>query len=134
LKEKTASPPAGNLRAQQTRFNRFRHIYNRERPHEALRMETPDSVYRPSPRPFSETPEPVEYPGHFELRRVSGDNTLRWKNRKVFVSSLLKRKVVALEQISDRAWAVYFGPVRLGWLHEDDFRIMDVLEPERRCR
>lgn len=134
LKEGTALPPAGNLRAQQTRFNRFRRIYNHERPHEALRMETPASAYLASPRPFTERPEPIEYPAHFELRRVSGDNTLRWKNRKVFVSSLLKRKIVGLEQVAEDAWTVYFGPLRLGWLHEDDFRIMDVLEPARRCR
>lgn len=105
-----------------------------ERPHEALRMETPASAYRASPRPFTERPEPIEYPAHFERRRVSGDNTLRWKNRKVFVSSLLKRNIVGLEQVAEDAWTVYFGPLRLGWLHEDDFRIMDILEPARRCR
>lgn len=134
LKEGTAQPPASNLRSQQTRFHRFRRIYNQERPHEALAMETPASLYRPSRRPFTESPSPVAYPGHFELRRVSGDNTLRWKNRKVFVSTLLKRKVVGLEPVAHDAWAVYFGPVRLGWLHENDYRIMDVLEPARRCR
>ena len=65
---------------------------------------------------------------------MSQDATLRWRNRKVFVSSLLKRMLVGLEQIGDSAWAVYFGTVRLGWLHEADYRIMDVLDEVKRRR
>ena len=77
---------------------------------------------------------PIEYPGHFEVRGVSGDATLRWKSRKVFVSSLLMGRDVGLEQIAHGVWAVYFGPLRLGWLDEADSRIMDVLEAARRSR
>lgn len=132
LKEGTVSPPRPNLRAQQKSFNEFRRIYNFERPHESLAMETPAAIYRSSTRPYPERPAPLEYPAHFEVRRVSQDATLRWRSRKVFVSSLLKRKLVGLEQIGDSAWAVYFGTVRLGWLHEADYRIMDVLDEVKR--
>jgi len=132
LKRRTASPPASSLRAQQRAFNRFRRVYNQERPHESLQMETPASVYRPSDRPFTDRPDSLEYPGHFELRRVSGDCTLRWKRRKVFVSSLLKGHTIGLEQIAESVWSVYFGPVHLGWLDEADYRIMDVLNRVRR--
>ena len=97
-------------------------------------METPAAIYRSSARPYPERPAPLEYPAHFEVRQVSQDATLRWRNRKVFVSSLLKRKLVGLEQIGDSAWAVYFGAVRLGWLHETDYRIMDVLDEVKRRR
>jgi len=31
-----------------------------------------------------------------------------------------------LEEIDDGVWAIYYGPVFLGWLDEDDYRIMDV--------
>lgn len=134
LKDRTASPPRANLRSQQRRFNEFRRVYNYERPHEALEMETPSAVYRPSSRPFTGRPEPLEYPGHFEIRRVSGDCTLRWKGRKVFVSSLLKKRSVALEQVGDGVWSVFFGPVHLGWLDETDYRIMDVKDRTRRRR
>ena len=50
LKAETTRPPSGNLQAQQVRFNRFRHEYNDDRPHEALDQETPASHYRPSGR------------------------------------------------------------------------------------
>jgi hypothetical protein len=134
LKKETARPPRTDLRAQQSRFNEFRRVYNTERPHESLNLETPATLYAPSPRPFTARPEPLEYPGHFELRRVSGDCTLRWKGRKVFVSSLLKHDFVGLEQIADQVWSVFYGPVHLGWLDETDFRIMDVKERSRRRR
>ena len=41
LKAEATRPPSANLRAQQARFNRFRHEYNDDRPHEALDQETP---------------------------------------------------------------------------------------------
>jgi hypothetical protein len=50
LKAEATRPPSGNLRAQQVRFNRFRHEYNDDRLHEALDQETPASIYRPSER------------------------------------------------------------------------------------
>lgn len=134
LKKETTRPARANLRAQQSRFNDFRRVYNYERPHEALNLETPSVLYSPSNRPFTDRPPPLEYPAHFELRRVSGDSTLRWKNRKVFVSSLLKHDHVGLEQIDEEVWSVFYGPVHLGWLDEADFRIMDVKARSRRCR
>ena len=134
LKKETASPPRAHLRAQQGCFNRFRQIYNVERPHEALAMETPSAVYVPSAQPYVERADPLEYPAHFEVRLVSQDSTIRWKSRKVFVSHLLGRQNVGLEQIADAVWSVYFGPVHLGWLDEADFRIMDVRERKKRRR
>lgn len=134
LKKETAQPARADLRAQQSCFNKFRRVFNYERPHEALNMETPSVLYSASPRLFTDRPRPLEYPAQFESRRVSGDCTLRWKNRKVFVSSLLKHDSVALEQISEEVWSVFYGPVHLGWLDEADYRIMDVKERSRRCR
>ncbi len=46
----------------------------------------------------------------FERRIVSGDSTLRWKCRKVFVSSLLKYHTVGLEQIADQVWSSTSDP------------------------
>lgn len=137
LKKRTALPPHGpraTLSAQQRRFNHFRRVYNFERPHESLDMQLPSELYHPSERPLPSSLVPIEYPGHFAVPRVSGDHTMRWNNRKVFVSTLLKGRKVGLEPIGDGVFAVYFGPLRLGWLDEVDYRIMDVKERARRCR
>jgi putative transposase len=49
LKAETTRPAAATCRAQQRKFNRFREEFNRERPHEALDMQTPASCYEASP-------------------------------------------------------------------------------------
>jgi hypothetical protein len=69
---------------------------------------------------------------HFEIRRVSQDSTIRWKCRKVFVSHLLEREDVGLQEVGEGLWSVFFGPVHLGWLDECDYRIMDVTGRRRR--
>ena len=60
------------------------------------------------------------------------DKTIRWKNQKVFVSNLLKKEYIGMEEVGEGLWTVYFGPVPLGWLDERDFRIMDVIGERRR--
>ena len=88
LKAETARPPASNKRAQQRRFDRFRTIYNEQRPHEALNQTPPASRWRPSPRAFPErTPWP-DYPRHFEVRVVSEAGTFVWR-RPMFLGSAL---------------------------------------------
>ncbi|MGA7313079.1 MAG: hypothetical protein WBX22_03830 [Silvibacterium sp.] len=41
LKEDTTKPPAASLRAQQSRFDNFRYVFNNERPHEACTSKFP---------------------------------------------------------------------------------------------
>jgi hypothetical protein len=41
---------------------------------------------------------------------------------------------VGLEVVGDGVWSVFFGPHHLGWLDENDYRIMDVQGRTRRRR
>ncbi len=52
LKAETTRPPANTSRAQQRKFDRFRHEFNFERPHEALDQQTPAARI---PRPLRTT-------------------------------------------------------------------------------
>ena len=47
--------------ALQAKLDRWREIYNHQRPHEALQMATPITRYQPSPRNLPEKLAPVEY-------------------------------------------------------------------------
>ena len=125
LKAEATRPPSGNLRAQQTRFNRFRAEYNDDRPHEALDQETPASVYRASLRALPHTLEPMEYPGHFEVRLVSRNSGIRWNKHWVCVTHTLAGEHVGLEEVGDGLWDVDFGPVKLGRMNERILRIED---------
>jgi transposase InsO family protein len=125
LKAETTRPPAGNLQAQQRRFNHFRSEFNDVRPHEALDLETPTSIYEPSPRPMPKKLPPLEYPDRFEVRYVSANGGIRWNSHWVNVSVVCAGDYVGLEEIDDGIWNIYFGPLRLGRLHERHMRIED---------
>lgn len=125
LKAETTRPPAANRRAQQQKFNRFRAEFNEERPHEALDMATPASVYAPSPRAMPDKLPPLEYPDRFEVRYVSANGGIRWNKAWVNVSVTCAGEYVGLEEIDDGVWNVYFGPLKLGRLLEKYMRIED---------
>lgn len=118
LKADATRPAGPNFNIQQRTFNRFRTIYNTERPHEALAMETPASVYRNSKRAYPERIAGPEYPAHFEVRYVSHNNGLRWRGEYVNVSSVLKGEYVGLEPIDDSKWLVYFYGYVIGRFNE----------------
>jgi putative transposase len=125
LKAETTRPAAGSLGAQQRRFNRFREIFNNERPHEALDMRTPAEVYSPSFRPFPEKIPPLVYPDRFEVRYVSANGAIRWNSDWVQVSIVCSGEFIGFEEIDDGVWNVFFGPLKLGRFHERLMRIED---------
>jgi putative transposase len=113
LKAETARPPAPNLRAQQQRFRRFVREYNDERPHEALQNQSPTMCYHPSARPFPTRLPALEYAGHLEIRRVSSTGSIKWGGDPVFVSEVLAGQDVALEEVDDALWTLYFAATPL---------------------
>jgi len=125
LKAETTRPAAGSLAAQQRKFNTFREEFNNERPHEALDMQTPACLYRPSTREMPEKLPPFEYPDRFELRYVSANGGIRWGRDWINVSTVCIGEYVGLEEIDDGIWNVYFGPLKLGRLNERHMRIED---------
>lgn len=114
LKAETARPPAANLRAQQRRFQHFRREYNEERPHQALQDRTPSQLYACSARSYpARVPKP-EYPAHCAVRRVRTDGSIKWQGGLLFVSTALCSELVALEEVDDGLWSVWFMAHLLG--------------------
>ena len=127
LKAECTRPPSASRRAQQHRFDTGRVAFNERRPHEALADATPASVYRPSPRPYPRRLPPVEYPAHYEVRRVSHNGGIRWHSEWVNVSQTLGGECIGLVERGDREWDVSFSLLRLGRFHEETRRIEDAL-------
>lgn len=123
LKQATALPPKANLQAQQEAFDRFRQEYNQERPHQALGGKTPAEVYRPSSRPYPKQLPNVEYPGHFEVRRVSSCGRVKLHGQSFFLSHALRTERVGFEEIDDGLWSIYLGSVLLGRWEERENRV-----------
>jgi transposase InsO family protein len=115
LKQEVAMPPAKDRRTQQRELERFRREYNQVRPHEALAMQTPASVYVASEREYPRRVAEVEYPDTMLTRPVHSHGHFRWKQRHdVFVSEVLWGERIGLLPVDERWYTVYFGPVALG--------------------
>lgn len=125
LKRETTRPPARQQSGQQEKFDQFRRQYNAERPHEGLEMKRPVQLYQASGRCYPEREPQVEYPGHFEVRRVSSGGTVKLRNRLLFVTRVLESEYVGLEAVDDAIWSVYFGPQLLGRLDERTGKIYE---------
>src|SRR5258706_10234605 len=52
LKKEATRPPGKNFLQQQAKFDQFIECYNHQRPHQALNMQYPAELYRPSTRPY----------------------------------------------------------------------------------
>jgi transposase InsO family protein len=121
LKQETARPPARNSRAQQRAFDRFQFVYNEQRPHEALGMATPGSLYRPSPRPFPHRLPEMEYPAGFALRIVEQHGDVNWRFGRFFLGEALGGETVGFEEVED-GWRVWFGLLPLAYLDAREMR------------
>lgn len=124
LKAEAASPPAENGPAQQVRFDDFRQEYNYERPHEALAMQTPGSLWTPSARPMPVHLPAPEYAGHMQVRRVRHGGEIRFGGGLVFVSEVLANERVALEEVEEGIWSLFFYQRLLARLDERTMRLV----------
>jgi len=127
LKQEATVPPEGSFRSQQERFDRFRKEFNEERPHEALGMQRPAEVYRPSKRSMPRRIETYDYPGHYLVRRVSRCGTIRVLSNQVFVSQTLTEDYVGLEQVDDGVYDLYFCFYQIGRYELRTNKIRDIL-------
>ena len=93
----------------QKEFNRWREIYNHERPHEALGLDVPASRYRASARSYPEVLPPIEYDSTDVVRVVSKHGIVSFGGGRPYVGEAFAGQQVALRQTpEDGVWDVYF--------------------------
>jgi transposase InsO family protein len=94
----------------QERFDEWRHIYNTQRPHEALQMQAPVTRYRTSVRAYPETLPPVEYGSEDQVRRVQAQGWTWFAGREIRLSKALHGQPVAFrpDPLRDGFYAIYF--------------------------
>jgi len=118
LKAEATRPAEHDLAAQQRTFDRFRHEFNDERPHEALGMKPPARVYTPSPRRMPERLREPEYGEEFAVRRLTAAGTFSFRHVKFNLSFVLGGAMIGLREVAEGRHEVIYGPVRLGYLDE----------------
>jgi Integrase core domain len=114
-KAEALQPPAHTLRGQMQRTQRWRKIYNHQRPHESLNMRFPAELYRPSKRRMPKVLRPWQYNPAWETRLVKGKGMISLYGLVRYVGEAFERERVGLERDKDR-WNVYFGPHLIGYL------------------
>lgn len=98
----------------QRHFDRYRHVYNLERPHEALQMDVPAEHYQPSPRAFPETLPAIEYPPNDIVRKVQVRGDLYFRGHLFRVPKALWGQPVALKPGREETrFEVYFCHLRV---------------------
>jgi transposase InsO family protein len=88
-------------------YDAFRQEYNEERPHEALGMKTPASVWRPSERRYQANPPGWEYETGAEVRRLSSAGQLTIQGQRWEISKALAGEWVRLIRIGERILVYY---------------------------
>lgn len=110
-----AAPPFADLGQVQRRFDEWRGIYNRQRPHEALDMAVPASRYRASHRPMPESLPEIGYDSGEIVRKVGTTKAyISFKNRLWKIPQAFRGERVALRpRYSDGCYGVFFGATRI---------------------
>jgi len=122
LKEDTTKPLAASLRAQQSRFDNFRYVFNNERRHEGLNNHVPASLYHPnSVRLPRKLPE-FTYPKGLLLRRVNNSGDISWHKNRVFISEVFRFEELAFELITPGFYRVFFRDMEIGELNAEELR------------
>jgi transposase InsO family protein len=104
----------------QQAFDRWRHVYNLERPHQALNMMPPISRYQPSPVAFPETLPAIDYGPDDCVRQVQDKGEVHFQGRLYTLSAALHGYPVAFRPATeDGHFDIYFCHY---WIKRIDLR------------
>jgi hypothetical protein len=126
LKEETTKPAALTLRLQQKKFDRFRQVFNYERPHKGLNNATPGSIYQPSSMTLPRNLVEYVHPKGFVLRRVNNSGDISWHKSRVFISEVFRFEVLGFEQVQEGFYKVYFRDIAIGEFDAEALRFRPV--------
>jgi transposase InsO family protein len=99
----------------QRAFDRWRHVYNHRRPHQALGMATPSDRYRPSERRYPERLPPIEYGSGDTVRKADQEGDIRFKGRRLRLGRPFRGEPIAVRPTTeDGLFSIHFGTHRIG--------------------
>ena len=104
----------GGLKKHQAHFDVWRNEYNSVRPHEALNMQTPESVYTKSKRVYSEVIDEILYPLGYLVRNINNRGAVTIDRHRIFISYAFINQKVGLRENKDETMTVWFDNLRLG--------------------
>jgi transposase InsO family protein len=113
-----------DLRHAQQKFDRWRDMYNLERPHDALDLDVPAQRYQPSARSFPEVLPVIEYGPGDSVRKVQCKGEVHFRGRIFKVPNGFQGQRVALRStLEDGVFDVFYCQERVA---EIDLREQNV--------
>jgi putative transposase len=102
--------PLHDHAAAQRAFDAWRHVYNHQRPHDALDLKTPASRYQMSPRPMPhKLPEPDYGDGEI-VRQVSNAGHIAFKGKRWRVPKAFRgERLVIRPTLDDGCFTIFFA-------------------------
>ena len=128
LKKEAPRPPGMNSLQQQAKFDAFLKEFNEERPHEALTMQIPDEVYKPSPRPYRGLPE-LDYPFHDRDALVTACGRICMYRKKINVSTVLAGQKLGIKEVDEGIWLISFMSYDLGYIDLEQRTLQTIDNP-----
>lgn len=119
LKQEATRPSGSNFLQQQEKFDRFQEEYNTKRPHEALQMKRPSEMYQKSKKSFPEELEPLDYPLHDLVRKVSTHGMIISFGRgsDFHIGAAFSGENVGLREVEPERWLITFMNLDLGYVN-----------------
>jgi len=104
-----------NLQTARQALEIWRTTFNEQRPHEALGMQCPADIYESSPRKWEGTPQSLQYPEGYIVRRVHERmGHVKIDNRRIFISTAVGGWDAGFKPINENELSVWFGNLQLG--------------------
>jgi transposase InsO family protein len=104
-----------DLAACQRAFESWRHVYNHQRPHQALDLARPGERYHFSPRSLPEMLPPIDYGPDDSVRKADKNGDISFKNRRVHLGKPFRGEPIALRTTEeDGVFSLHFCTHRLG--------------------
>jgi transposase InsO family protein len=119
-KKEVAKNPARTVAGQQRRSNRWLKSYNEQRPHEALGMKVPADCYQKNCRKVPKGVLSWKYGRGWKRHWVKGNGEISRKGKRRFIGEAFVGDYVGLKRLRAKVWQVYFGPILIGELHEEE--------------
>lgn len=122
LKQETTRPARSNIFQQQESFDLFKETFNNDRPHEAIRMNTPSKLYYNSLNKYEGVPE-LDYSDCELKHKVSNCGAISVKGKKFYLSEAFRGQSLGFNEEDDNIYSVYFMHYQLGFVDLESKRL-----------
>lgn len=118
LKLETTNPARINLLQQQETFDKFKELFNDERPHQAIGMKCPAAIYKNSSRVYKGLSD-LTYPESDKIILISNCGRICFKKYKIHLSKSFANQTIGIKEVDDGIWKTEFMNYVLGYFDEE---------------